>query len=757
MRRQVLIAVIGGVAVLAVVVVLVWRSAPSEGPLQAAAILAAYDADDPPGSLLIRYPFDNAVFPPGIAAPRFHWEDCSVEADAWLVRLEISDGGDALFFETSVPEWKPSEDEWETIQQRCRGTMAEATVLGVRRRRQDRVLSSGQVSFTTSPDRVDAPIFYREVNLPFREAVIDPSRIRWRFGEVASREPPQVVLTGLPVCGNCHSFSADGKTLGMDVDYANDKGSYAILPVADQMVIDPGKIITWSDYLRDDDQPSLGLLSQVSPDGKYVVSTVKDGAVFEPKPELEFSQLFFPIKGILGIYSRETGVFSALPGANDPEYVQSNGVWSPDGQWLVFARSRRFQSSGPGLITDGERQEFLAGAKIFRFDLYRIPFNDGKGGRAEPLAGASHDGMSNYFPRYSPDGKWIVFCKASSFMLLQPDSQLYIIPSEGGEARKLRCNTGKMNSWHSWSPSGRWMVFSSKAFSPYTQLFLTHFDDEGHSSPPVLLADFTASDRAANIPEFVPAPPDAIGSITERFISDHNYMRQATVSAQFHDLARAEAASRKAIALNPKNADSHVGLGNVLMAQGRAEEAAEACRTAIELAPDHFKARLLLGVMVMNAGRPGEAAEHLAKAVRLRTEDASAHYYLGLALERQAKFERALAEYERTLELMPNSPSALAQAALIRATCPRPAIRNHESAVQMAEKACELTQFADAESLVILGKVYAEVGRRPEALVAFARAAAIARRTGQQDLAQRIAGELRELSAEPLPSPPGKR
>jgi len=26
--------------------------------------------------------------------------------------------------------------------------------------------------------------------------------------------------------------------------------------------------------------------------------------------------------------------------------------------------------------------------------------------------------MSNYFAKYSPDGKWIVFCKAKSFMLL---------------------------------------------------------------------------------------------------------------------------------------------------------------------------------------------------------------------------------------------------------------------------------------------------------------------------------------------------
>jgi len=48
--------------------------------------------------------------------------------------------------------------------------------------------------------------------------------------------------------------------------------------------------------------------------------------------------------------------------------------------------------------------------------------------------------MSNYFPKYSPDGRWLVFCKANSYMLLQPDSELYIIPPKGRAAR-LRANT----------------------------------------------------------------------------------------------------------------------------------------------------------------------------------------------------------------------------------------------------------------------------------------------------------------------------
>ena len=189
----------------------------------------------------------------------------------------------------------------------------------------------------------------------------------------------------------------------------------------------------------------------------------------------------------------------------------------------MFARTKayhaqRLAQQNSALVDEKDVPEFTVEKKPFRYDLYRIPFNDGKGGTPEPLRGASGDGMSNYFPKFSPDGKWIVFCKAKSYMLLQPDSELYIIPAKGGAARRLRYNTARMNSWHSWSSNSRWLVFSSKVNGPYTQLFLTHIDENGNDTPPVLLERFTSSDRAANIPEFVKLPGDAIADIREQFL-----------------------------------------------------------------------------------------------------------------------------------------------------------------------------------------------------------------------------------------------
>ena len=134
-------------------------------------------------------------------------------------------------------------------------------------------------------------------------------------------------------------------------------------------------------------------------------------------------------------------------------------------------------------------------------------FQRRRGGTPEPVRGASNNGMSNNFPKVSPDGKWIVFVQCKNGLLMRPDSKLYIVPFEGGEARPLESNLPVMNSWHTFSPNGKWLAFSSKTPSFYTHLYLTHIDENGHASPPVVVENATASNRAVNIPEFANIGP----------------------------------------------------------------------------------------------------------------------------------------------------------------------------------------------------------------------------------------------------------
>ena len=614
----------------------------------------------PSGRLAISYPLDETLFPPEIVAPTFVWRDETEGVARWLVLVRLGAADEVLRFPTAEPRWRPSEEDWAGIKRRSEAHDAEVAIIGIAAGGE--VASSASVRIRTSTDPVGDSIFYREVPLPFLTAVQDPSRIRWRFGSIDSQTAPPIVLENLPVCGNCHSFSGSGSVLGLDVDYGNDKGGYAILPVSSQMVMSDERIITWSDYQREDGELTFGLLSQVSPDGRYVISTVKDRAVFVATPGIEFSQLFFPIKGILVVYDTETRSYAPLPGADDPEYVQSNPTWSPDGKWIVFARTKAYRKDGIEnassiLLDEKDVPEFVEEKKPFKFDLYRVPFNGGRGGKAEPIAGASHDGKSNFFAKFSPDGKWIVFCKAENYMLLMPDSELYIVPAEGGEARRLRANTRRMNSWHSFSSNGRWLVFSSKANTPYTQLFLTHIDEDGQSTPPVVLERFTGSDRAANIPEFVRLPQGAIAKIEERFLDAYSFLRAGIANERTGDYAGAARLYRRGLAVAPENVELLNSLGFALFQQGESREAVAALEKALEVDPKHAKAHNNLALAAIDLGELEVAEAHYRESLAIEPQPAI-YNDLGFVLERQGLGDEAVLLYRKALELEPASASA---------------------------------------------------------------------------------------------------
>lgn len=689
MNKRLAIGIIFGGAVAAVTTLVAVTVKWDRRNETAAPTPEAPTVETPPSRIRVLYPPEGAVFPPEMPPPSFKWKNPDAKVSAWSISIAL-DGASREVAETKTTTWSPDDLLWKRIKEKSTEQPANIFIRGVGEPPSRQVVAEGKVSFSTSSDPVDAPIFYREVPLPFIDAVKDPSKIRWRFGAIDGPDMPPVVLDNLPVCGNCHSFSRDGKTLGMDVDYANDKGSYAIAETAKHMILDKKDIITWSDYEKADNQPTFGLLSQVSPDGRYAISTVKDRSVFVPKDNLAFSQLFFPLKGILAVYDRESGELKALPGADDPRYVHSNPTWSPDGSEIIFARAGAYdlkflKDETTALLSQEECEEFLEGGKQFKFDLYRIPFNNGNGGKAVPVRGASNNGRSNFFAKYSPDGKWIVYCQADSFMLLQPDSELFIIPAAGGDPRRLAANTRRMNSWHSWSPNGKWIVFSSKATTPYTQLYLTHIDEKGESAPAVALPHMTAPDRAANIPEFVNLPKDAIARIKEAFVDDVSYIRTAMENVRADDLPAATRFLHKALDENPDNTEAMVILGGILADTGnhweamtilkkagkidpndsvlyynlgnayvgieRFEHAVASFRKTVELDPDNLKAANNWGAVLIAMGRMKEAEEVLVKLTQKAPEYAEAHRNLGDVYLRTNRHAEAIQSFSKAINI----------------------------------------------------------------------------------------------------------
>jgi tetratricopeptide (TPR) repeat protein len=95
----------------------------------------------------------------------------------------------------------------------------------------------------------------------------------------------------------------------------------------------------------------------------------------------------------------------------------------------------------------------------------------------------------------------------------------------------------------------------------------------------------------------------------------------------------------------------YVNLGNLLMEQGQATEAAEPLEKAVALAPNNAFCHLSLGVYYHKVGRLDNAQRELQRATQLEPENAVAHYQLGRVYKDLHAMDRAQAEFDRTAEL----------------------------------------------------------------------------------------------------------
>ncbi|MBN2201112.1 tetratricopeptide repeat protein [bacterium] len=671
---------------------------------------------NPPAGLTIRYPWDGTLFPPAFPAPTFVWHDSTDRAGKWLVVAESENGRKLYSSLTSKTSWRPSEKVWGKLRNAGLSAEIRVSVYGVRG---VSILSGSRTAFRTSPDSVTGSIFYRAVPVPFSYALAHLDSIRWHLGDVASAEPAPALLKNMALCGNCHSFSKDGKTLAMDVDYANDKGSYVISEILPETDLTPEKVITWSDFRREDGRRTFGLLSHISPDGRFVLSTVKDRSIFVPIDDAHYSQLFFPVRGILAWYDRETKHFGGLPGADDPELCQSNPVWSPDGKWVYFCRTKAYRSekadaSPEAVLPTSYAEEFISGRVGFKYDVFRVPFNGGRGGRPEPVAGASRNGMSNYFPRPSPDGKWVVFAQAKNFMLLQPDSRLWIVPAAGGTPRPLACNTDSMNSWHSWSPEGKWLAFATKIRGPHTDVCLTRIDADGNASPPVILERFAFSDRAVNIPEFVNLEASAFRSLRDRF-TDQSHFWFTIGKNKMGEKKYNEALEMfdRAIRLDSTGSEAHVFKGHVYTIMGDYVRALSAYEKAVSVKPADVVALTNRGSALYHLKEYGRAIASYDEALRLDPKNAYARYARGSARAKTDDLAGALKDFDAAESLGQRSKALFLERGMCRAVA-----GNLEAALADFNRAVVLDPD-DSDARVKAGNALFRLKRYPEAEAAY--------------------------------------
>ncbi len=132
------------------------------------------------------------------------------------------------------------------------------------------------------------------------------------------------------------------------------------------------------------------------------------------------------------------------------------------------------------------------------------------------------------------------------------------------------------------------------------------------------------------------------------------------------NLKEADAASRKALELDPDLAESHVARGLAVSLRGRFEEAANEFETAIRLDSTCFEAYYFYARAFFTQGQHERAVECYAKARQLRPEDYQAPLLMAVILsgldrkaEAKGAFQQGLEIAAKHLQLHPDDARAL--------------------------------------------------------------------------------------------------
>lgn len=185
---------------------------------------------------------------------------------------------------------------------------------------------------------------------------------------------------------------------------------------------------------------------------------------------------------------------------------------------------------------------------------------------------------------------------------------------------------------------------------------------------------------------------------------------RAVVHQQLDHADQALADIRRALKLAPESAAVRRVHGLILAQAGQMTEALAEMEKAHQLDPDDTPTMLQLAMLYMAKDNYARAIEMFTAVLQKEPENADALHGRGDALLNMGKQAEAIADYEKALKLDADDPGVLNNLAWVLATSPDAKLRDGRRAIELATKACELTEYKRPHILSTLGAAYAETG-----------------------------------------------
>lgn len=272
-------------------------------------------------------------------------------------------------------------------------------------------------------------------------------------------------------CMNCHNYA--GQNPNKTMFYLRGEGGGAILN-------EGGKLTKLE--LKTDDMISSSVYFGFAPGKKHIVfSTNKIIPAFHSQGSNRLE--VFDTKSDVYVADLETHRFIRSELLADSAEVETFPTFSPDGKYIYYCTAHSLDSIGA--------------LRHQKYSLCRIAFDEGTGtlgSSVDTIYNARTEGKSMCHPRFSPDGRFLVFTTADygTFPIWHREARLEIMDMATMEHHPMSLESRIPNvgsdSYHSWSSNSRWLVFASKRDDGlYGKPYYTYINKEGKCSKPFVL------------------------------------------------------------------------------------------------------------------------------------------------------------------------------------------------------------------------------------------------------------------------------
>ena len=195
------------------------------------------------------------------------------------------------------------------------------------------------------------------------------------------------------------------------------------------------------------------------------------------------------------------------------------------------------------------------------------------------------------------------------------------------------------------------------------------------------------------------------------------YVDRALALARIGELESAMNDYSKAISLNPQQWEAYFNRAAELRDRGELCEAVDDLEKVMELHPGFAGAYMNRANIYVRQGELDQAIDDYNAALLRDPNLADVYVARANVFIRKKNYQKAVRDLQAAVQMKTRSPErVLNSLAWLRATCPDAEIRNGKEAVELALRACELSEWKDWGIIDTLAAAYAEEDNFEEAI-----------------------------------------